>query len=673
MNRWLRRILLAGAALLLLVAGAVALLQIPPVATWLGRQLAGLAPLAPGVELEIGRVSGNWLSGLALENLRLRNERGELATIRSVRLRYDLRNLAGADRRIRELVVDGARVRARRDSAGWDIARVLRQSTDTAGGGSFAIDRVELRGVDLVAELAPDSLIRVENLQLRAHDLALGETATATLDTVHARVLPPSDPPLWLDLAARGEVTPELFRLDPFRVATRRSELAGRAVLPRSYKLPRIVDQLSVQVAATPLALEDVAAVLPAVAGEGDLQLDARVEAEGRRATGRILARLGEARATLEGSTLLGPGVPAEYQVTSTIRHLDPARLSAGAPAGDLNVSVGADLRGPTLAESQGTAEIRLTDSRVGATAVRDLLLRTELDAGRADLELRGLVEKGRIRASGWVRPFDSIPSYRLAGTAARLPGTDSLAPLLAGAAGDPFLEIGFRFSGSGISAKDARVRARADLAAVRSDGGRTPVGAATLAVADRRVDARPELLVAGGRVSANLTARLDQPVSYELRRGVIDSVDLGRLLADTVAAPVSGRFTLRGQGTAPAEANVVARLALDEIRYGARRVEQVTADVRLDRGRAGLELRGGLQGGRIGVDAEGRPLDSVPTFAVRRGTIDTVDLGTLLGRPDLGGPVTARLTASGRWGEEDRALSGRVRIEPSRLGHIEV
>ncbi|MBA3258079.1 MAG: hypothetical protein H0T68_01270, partial [Gemmatimonadales bacterium] len=673
MNRWIRRVLLAGAALLLLVAGALALLQVPPVATWLGRQLVGLAPLAPGAEVDIGRVSGTWVSGLALEDLRLRNEGGELARIRSVRLRYDLRKLAGANRRVRELVVDGANVRARRDSAGWDIARVLSQSSDTAGGGSFAIDRVELRHVNLVAELAPDSLLRIQDLQLRARDLALGETMTATLDTVHARVLPPSDPPLWLDLAARGEATPEVFRLDPFRVATDRSEIAGRVVLPRSFDLPRNVDQLSARVTATPLALQDLAAVVPAVTGEGELQLDARVEAVGRRATGRLLGRLGEARAALEGSTLVGPGVPAEYRVAGTIRDLDPARVFASAPAGDLNLNVNADLRGPTLAQSAGSAEIRLTDSRVGATTLQDLQLRTELNAGRADLDLRALVEKGRIRATGWARPFDSTPSYRLAGTAVRLPGTDSLVQLLAGSSGAPFLEIGFRFSGSGVSAGDARVRGRADLTAVRSDGERSSIGTATLAVADRRVEARPELLVAGGRVSASLTGSLEQPVSYELRRGVIDVVDLGRLLGDTVAAPVSGRFTLRGRGSAPAEATVVARLALDEIQYGARRVRQVTADVRLEGGRARLALHGGVQGGRIGVEAEGRPFDSVPTFTVRRGNIDTVDLGTLLDRPDLAGPVTARLTGSGRWGDEDRAVSGRLRIEPSRIGRIEV
>ena len=64
--------------------------------------------------------------------------------------------------------------RTRRDSAGWDIARVLRQSEDTTGGGSFGIDRLVLRDAAVVAELAPDSVIRVEDLELRARDLVAG-------------------------------------------------------------------------------------------------------------------------------------------------------------------------------------------------------------------------------------------------------------------------------------------------------------------------------------------------------------------------------------------------------------------------------------------------------------------------------------------------------------------
>ncbi len=672
-SRWTRRLLIVAAALLLIVVGLLALLQTAPVATWLGRRLVALAPLAPGTELALGRVGGNWVSGLSVEDVRLRREGRELARVRHLRLGYDPRRLLGRDRRLTELVVTGAAIHARRDSAGWDIARILRESSDTAAAGTFGIDRVVLQDLDLLAELSPDSSIRVSDLGLRARELVLGDPPTASLDTIHARILPPSDPPLWLTVSGRGEAAPEVYRIDPFRVTTDRSEIDGRAVVPRSYELPRVVDQLSVEVGARPLALADLAALGQPVRSEGTAQVDLRVETEGRRASARVSAGLDEATARLEASTLVGTGAPAEYRVTATVRDLDPSRLAASAPAGRLNAELDADVQGPRLGLADGHARLRLVDSRLGTTTLQDVRLDSRLRDGRADLELRAALDQGRIRAAGWARPFDSIPSYRLSGTATRLPGTDSLAHLLAGAEGEPFLEVGFRLSGRGASAEEAQVTGRADLTAVRSTGERSPLGMATLEIADRRVNARPELLVAGGRVGASLVARLDDPITYQLRRGTIDSVDLGRLLGDTIAAPVSGTFSLRGRGSAPAEAQVVTAIALDEIRYGERRAERVSADARLDRGHARFAMRGGLQGGRLALEGEGRPFDSVPSFTVRRAAIDSVDLGTLLGRPDLAGPVTARLAGTARWSEDVRAFSGRMRVERSTRGHIRV
>ncbi len=672
-RRWARRFLIAGAGVILVLLGLLASLQLSPIATWLGRRLASLAPLAPGAELGIGRVTGNWVSGLTVEGLVLRREGRELARVRELRVSYDPRQLASPDRRLGELTLDGVRVHARRDSAGWDIARVLRQSEDTTGGGSFGIDRLVLSDVAGDAELTRDSVIRVQDLGLRARNLLLGDTPTALLDTVHARVLAPSDPPLPVDVAGRGEATREVFRLDTLLIASARSRIAGHAVLPRRLDQPAIVDQLTAQLSAAPLALQDLAGFGQPVPTEGELTLEARVESEGGRAIGTFHARLGEARADLEGSALVGTDVPADYVVRGTVRDLDPQRLLTTLPTGALNLDLELEARGPRLSVADGKGDIRVTSSRVGETVIDNLHLRADLDSGRADVRLRGSVAEVGVKASGWIRPFDSLPSYRLAGTASHLPGTDSLVRRLAGAEGDPFMEAGFSLSGHGFSVAEARVTGRADLTAVRSGGGRTSLGHATLTLADRRIDARPVLLVAGGRVSAKLTAGLDEPVTYDLSHGIIDSVDLGPLMGDTVRSPVSGRFTLRGRGTEPALASAVAALSLDHVRYGARRVDDVRADVRVDQGRGRLDLRGRLQGGTLSVEATGRPFDPVPAFVITRAALDTVDLGTLLGRPDLAGSVTARLNGKGRWSETARAFDGRLAVEPSRLGHLEV
>ena len=674
MSRWARRLLVALAGVVLLAVALLLLLQVPPVATWAGRRLAGLAPLAPGSTLDIGRVSGSWIGGLALEDVVLSREGRRLATIRSLRADYDLGELLAADRRLDELVVEGARIHTRRENGRWDLAEAFETAADTtAGGGTFAIGRLVLRDVSAVAELTPDSVARVEALELRARDLVLGDPPTVVFDTLTARLSPPTTPHVWLTLAARGAATPDLYRLDTLRLDGERSRIAGRAILPRDLADESAVDQLDVALSAAPLALADVAPVVPALAPEGELELEVRASAEGRRAIGRITGRLGEASLTLDGATRLGPGQPAEYHASGQVRALDPSRLLAAAPAGRLNADLELDLAGPALDQADGRAELRVRESSVGETEVADARLRATVDSGRADLDLQGGIAGARLALDGWARPFDSVPSYRLAGTARDLPGTDSLTAMLAGREGSPSLEVGFRAAGRGTTAETARVTGRATFTAVREGGERTPLGGTTLEVARRRVLLRPELLAAGGRIAADVRVRLADTVSYELRRGTIDSVDLGRLLGDTLSAPLTGRFSGDGRGTAPDEAVLRADLALDELRYGARRIERVTARIGLDRGQATLALRGGLQGGVLSVNAQALPFDSTPLFEIRRAALDSVDLGTLLGQPAYAGPFTARLTGSGAWGEARREFRGRLRIEPSRVGQVAV
>ena len=669
-----RYLALAGTAILTLVVAIVALLQVPPVATWAARKLLALVPLNPGYSLAVGSVSGNWITGLQLEQVRLRRGERELALLERLQVSYDPRLLRGPDRRLEALVIDGGRVSAQRGRDGWDIANALQPSGDTtSSGGAFAIDRLQLRRIDVAARLGPDSIARVRGLELRGRRLLVGDTVLLTLDTLRASLSPPVEPPLWFDLAAAGEATAGEIRLDPVRLKSHRSEIAGRLVLPRTFDDPRLAERLDVRLTALPLALADLAAVYAGVPPEGDLRLEATASASGRLVTATLAARLDRGTVELRGSTAVGRGAPAVYRVHGEVRDLDPSRLHRSAPIGVVSGEVDADLRGETLPLADGSASLKLRGSRVGETELRDLDLRATVERGRADLALRGALMGGSLRADGWARPFDSVPSYRLSGAAQGLDGTEAVARALSGAAGDPSLDLRFRLAGEGVSPDEADVTGRLDLAAVRGDTGRTDLGQASLRLDRGRLELRPDLLIGGGRVRGVAEARLEDTISYRVRDGSIDSVDLGKLMGDTVVAPLSGRFTLAGRGTAPETAAITARLQLDELRYAARRIQQVIARARVEGGRATLDLRGAVQGGRLAVEATARPFDSVTTFTVRRATLDSVDLGTLLDRPDLAGPVTVGATADGKWGESLKIVRGRVSLSPSRMGRIEI
>lgn len=670
-----RGLAIAGITILTIVVAVVAALQMPAVATWAANRLVALAPLNPGYALDVGGVSGNWLTNLTLRDVVLRHGPSELVRLERLAVGYNPLQLRGPDRRLRRLTVDGGSIAASRGPDGWDLASALQSSPDdtAAAAGAFIVDRLEVRGLDVEARLAPDSTARARGFTLLGRDLVAGDTLLATIDSLGAEIAPPGDPPLWFSLTAAGAATAEAFRLDPLRISSHRSDIAGRAMVPRSFDVSRIADLLEVELEARPLALADLAAVYPGVVPDGELILDAAATSEGRLVTAQLAARLDSATIDLEGSTVVGRGGPAVYRVRGEISALDPSRLHRSAPIGAFNGAVEADLRGETLAVADGKASLRLRGSRVATTELRDLDLRADVTRGRADLRVRGDLLGGTIRATGWARPFDSVPSYSLAGGARGLEGTQAVATALAGEDGSPVLDLRFDVEGDGIAPREADLRGRLDLAAIRSGGERVSLGGARLGLADGRMEIRPKLLVAGGSVTGVGTVTLGDTIAYEVRSGRVEGVDLGRLMNDTVAAPLSGRFRLSGRGTAPEEAVVTATIELDELRYAARRIEELIARARVEGGRARLDLRGVVQGGRVTVAATARPFDAVTSFRVSRAALDSVDLGTLLGQPTLAGPVTLAGSGDGSWGETRRRVKGSLTVAPSRLGRIEL
>ena len=673
-RRITRVLAFTGIAVLTLVVTIVALLQVPAVATWVARLALGSVPLSPGYAIEVGRVSGNWFTGLRLENVRLRRGSRELALIESVAASYDPLQLRGPDRRLKALVVDGGRVAARRERDGWDLANALEPSTDTnSAGGDFSIDRLTVRRIEVAAQLAPDSTALIRGLVLEGRELVVGDPVLLTMDSLRAALAPPGGPPLWFDLAAAGAATAEEIRLDTLRLTSHRSAIAGRLTLPRSFDDPRIAERLDLKLQALPLALADLASVYPGVPPEGDLRLDANASADGRLVTARLAGRIDKGLIELEAATVVGQGAPAVYRMHGKVRDLDPSRLHRSAPIGVLNGEIDADLRGETLPLADGKASLRLRGSRVADTELRDLTLGAEVKRGKADLELRGELYGGTVRADGWARPFDSVPSYHLTGAAAGLDGTRPAAQALAGEAGDPTLDIRFSVEGDGVVPDEAALNGRVDLAAVRSTRERVPLGHATVAMDSGRVELRPDLLIAGGKVRGLVTANLGDTISYDVRQGTIDRVDLGRLMGDTVAAPLSGRFTLRGTGTAPEEASVTARIELDELRYAARRVEQVVARARSARRPRGARRARCAPGRAPGHRRHRAPVrfgHHVRHPARHRGQRRRRHLD---GQPAYAGPVTLAATGRGRWSEADKAVETRVTLAPSRLGTIGV
>ena len=670
-RRWLRRLGIAGTALLGIVVALVALLQLPPVATFAVRRLLTLAPLNPGNRLQVGRVSGNFFHGLTLEELQLEQDGRELARVSRLRVGYRLTRLRPPVTRLDELEVDGAQVTARRRAGRWDLLDVLRHSADTTGaGGGLAIDRLRVRDVAVAAELAPDSVAHLRLQDLTAHRLTVGDTARVAIDSLRVAVQPPASG-RWLSIATRGGVTADEIRLDPLHINSESSAVTGRIVLPRRWEDPALVDRLDVQLAARPLDLADLAALTPAVPAAGQLRLDARARGTGDLVTASLAASIARGRVRLDGGTRLRNGKPESYRLRGVISELDPSRLSTAAPAGTVNAQLDADVEGPWR-RANGTTRVRLDRTQLGGTRVRRLNLDARLTDGAADLSPGRLIGQWLGQRAGAGPPIRFDPDLPLHRIGSRDAGHGSRARALAGRTGDPSLDLRFQLAGQGASPDSARVRGRVDLSALRKAGAPVALGHVALRLEAGRLELRPELLAGGGTITAAGRVVLGDTLRYELRDGRITSVDLGALAGDTIAAPLSGRFALTGRGSAPRAAVMTADVHLDELRYGDRRVERVDLVAHLESGRLRLDGQGAMQGGRLALEALGRPFDSTASYVLRRAALQSVDLGTFLGRPDLAGPVTLSVTGEARIRGTARSAHARITVDSSRLGRHE-
>ena len=686
-RRWLRWIAIGAGLFVALPAAAALLLQVPAVGTWTARRLAGLVPLAPGWRLELGRASGTWFTGLRLENLVLRHGDSTVARVSEVRLRYPPLAAAPGSLHLRSIDITGVAITTRRDSLGWDLARVVEAPADTTTqppGRSITIDSISVDDVNVRAWVSPDSLAEVRDARFAITEFRYASPVRMQLDTVHLRLLPPAEPAAWFDpaepatwfdVAARGGVQDGAADLASLRIANQRTEVAGRARLPLGLDSTAQVNRIDLDVRGT-VAMADVAAFAPAVNPEGQLVTHLRARGEGGLAAVGLDAELGDARLDLEGAATVASTGPRAWRARSRLVGLDPSRLYLGAAPGRLDAVLDLDLQGARIDSLDGRVHAQVTESQLAGASVDDLTLDATFDNGAAAFTLEGQAGGGTLQVNGTMRPFDSLPSYRVRGSASGLEGTAPLAAAITGGDSTAVLHVGFELDGSGIQPATAEARGSVALAAVTTAGARTEVGEIPVALSGGQVTARPEIGIAGGTVAATATVTMGEPISWVIREGRISGVALARMLGDTAGSAVSGTFSIRGRGSSPSDLAAAGQVDLAGLRHGRYHVDRVRAAFEVAgsraRGDARLDLPGG---GSFRTDFSGRIFDSVPTWEVRNGEFSRVDFAAVAGRDGPHTDLNGRFSVSGSGRSLETGLTARANLElgPSRVNQAEL
>ena len=133
------------------------------------------------------------------------------------------------------------------------------------------------------------------------------------------------------------------------------------------------------------------------------------------------------------------------------------------------------------------------------------------------------------------------------------------------------------------------------------------------------------------------------------------------------LTSDLSGTARVRIRGRRPEALHVEGGITLEPSRLGADTLEEGTIDASLDRGDLTVRTRLLWPAGRLTLAGSARPFDSIPTYAVREGVFQGLDLGKLLRRPSLRTALSGslRLEGSGREAKSAR-LDGTITVDSS-------
>ena len=615
----------------------------------------------PGTSLRAADVTGNLLTAPRLYRLSLTRADGEvMLRADSAAVRYDLRRLVAGDITLAEVRVYGADLILRqRDDGRWDLPAKRTRSPGSPAKQPDVIRLERVQIVDATARLRVmiggiARLVAADSIGAEATGIRIDPEVTIEQATVRLRVRPGDLARTPVTVQAQGFLRPGAVTVRRLTLDSDSSAVTAGGIVPLARRNGRGPDlRLSrLDLSARPFALRDLGGLLPALDRPGS----ARIEAHARGGDDGIAVRLDAelsdgGRAAADGVVTLFGQQPPLYRGRATVQAVDPGFLGLTPARGDrITGDATLDLHGPRLDQLDGEARVTLTDSRFGPIAMTRTQARGTFSAGQARVELSGRSERMQLTIAGDIRPFDSLPAYRLTarvrpgaaapGWARRLLGTGSAAVIQA--------------DGRGVSPRRANAVLAASVAPVAGGDGLLDSGSVRVRLRGGIAKADGRLGVSGGLLTLDGDALLDSVARYRL------SAQLTR--GDSLDA----RLSLTGSGTDPDSASVQASIS-GSAAYEAHRLTDAELQLALDRGLVRVAGGATVDGAELEFRGSTKPFGPEPAVNLDHIRFQGLDLSRLASSSappsDLAG--TGRLRASragGHWnGSAALGMAGRI------------
>ena len=681
-GRLVGKVLLGLAAVVVLLAvGVLVFLQTDAGRTFardlVVTQIANV--FADDAEIEVAGLDGNFLTGARLTGLTVRRDGETVVSVDTVMVDYTLRTLLDRTFSASRLYVGAPRVfvRQRADST-FNVTGLLRPADDKEPGTfTVLLDEVALRRgraeVHWYRADGRDSVHTVTDLGAVVRDFRQqGDSLSGVIDRLSLRALAPFDRGE-IEATGSGRFSKRDLALRDLSVSSRAgTRLAGTAALV--FTSDGTLPVFDATVEASPLALEDARA-FAGVALYGDPRLRLRADSDGDVLTASLVGALDDATVNLDGEFSRDPSGPVRYRAEGTLRRFDPSTVTRNpALAAEVTGDLRLNLQGSTLETLSGPFAVALRETRLSGRRIDRLALDGSFASGRVTFDLDGALPGASLRAEGRARPFDEVPTVQLTGTAQDV----DLGLLLPGSGRTDSFAGDFSVVGRGRTAEtfSGTVALDLDRAEIGLPDNRLRLAGLRLdAEVDRGevgFDADARLAGDNGRVVADGTLQLGEPLRYTVRQGRAVGLNLAAVTGDPAqASSLTGTFTLSGTGVDVATAPIDATVRLTDSRFGTYDLAALDLDVALRRGLATLDVAADLgAGGRLAARGTAQPFADPLAFDLS-GTVQNLDLAEVTGNPDQYSDLTAVFDARGAGLDPaTMRLDARVRVtEPSSYG----
>lgn len=604
----------------------------------------------------------------------------QMAVIDTFRMRYNLLGLLRRTVDFREVYFANPVIRARqRADSTWDILEPFgRDTVKVDDEPAFFLNVRELRITDgnLFAMYFPpdaDSVLQVENFNVLARDFEVGRTIAGRVDTLFGRYQSPRTP-YWTELRAGGAIDDDMLHVSGLHIESPFSFVTASGKLRVPTEEQEEFEDVDFKLRADPLALRDIRLFFPTLNADRTATIDVQVE-------GSTSAMEIDGSAQLsDGGSLVVTGVispngdePMEYVLQSQVQSFNPAFFTTPPdvePGTVLTGSIDVDLEGTQAETMVGSVDARLVRSTVAGFELTEAVVSSTLEDGKAIFDLSTNWKGSTITAEGSARPFDEVPSYDLTGRTRNF----NIASL-AGPDQQSDLDATFSVEGRGFEMETADLRANIDVQRSTVNNYQIDDGRVELTMESGDVDYGFRFLFPDGLLVANGSAELDDPVTYRIDRGRFENVDLAALLGQDGPSSLNGSFRMEGVGTDPQSLAANGVIEMAPSTFGDFRLQTGLFRVDLQNGRLEMVARADMQeAGQFNFAAFTRPFDDTPTFHVTRGEFTNVNVGVLMGDPELESDLngTATFTARG-FDPQTMSLDGTFTLADSRINQQEI